>query len=246
LPWGWNTGEYGPIETPGRPDESELHNAEVEPICREYLELRYQLLPYNYTLMREACDAGLPPMRALWLHYPNDLEAVKLGDEYLWGRDILVAPVVEKRAKTRRVYLPVGDWFDWWTHEKVSGRRWLERAVDLHTMPIYVRAGAIIPWDPVRQYTSEKVNQSTTLAIYPGVDGSFIMYDDDGSSLDYKRDIATWTRFQWNERSRTLTIKPDPRTKAKVAEARKFEALLVPTGERKSVQYLNHAVDVKF
>ena len=66
MPWGWNTGEYGPIETPGRPDTSELHNAEVEPICKKYLELRYRLLPYNYTLMREACT-GLPPMRADFL-----------------------------------------------------------------------------------------------------------------------------------------------------------------------------------
>jgi alpha-glucosidase/alpha-D-xyloside xylohydrolase len=68
--------------------------------------------------MREACDTGLPPMRALWLHYPGDAEAVKLGDEYLWGRDLLVAPVVEKGAKTRRVYLPDGIWYDWWTGKK--------------------------------------------------------------------------------------------------------------------------------
>ena len=145
LPWGWNTGEFGPIETPGRPDPSELHNAEVEPICRKFLELRYRLLPYNYTLMRQACDTGLPPMRALWLHYPNDPQAGKLGDEYLWGRDLLVAPVVEKGAKSRRLYLPAGIWYDWWTGEKVagnagipageSGPRWFDRPVDLATMP---------------------------------------------------------------------------------------------------------------
>jgi alpha-glucosidase/alpha-D-xyloside xylohydrolase len=245
LPWGWNTGEYGPIETPGRPDESELHNAEIEPICRQYLELRYQLLPYNYTLMREASDNGLPLMRALWLHYPNDPEAVKLGDEYLWGRDILVAPVVEKGAKSRRVYLPAGDWYDWWTHEKLSGHRWIERPVDLRTMPLYVRAGAVIPLDPVRQFTAEKVNQPTTIAVYPGADGTFVLYDDDGSTLDYKRDIATWTGFQWNDRSRTLAIKPDSRTNSKATVARAFDILLV-TGERKSVQYSNRAVEVKF
>jgi alpha-glucosidase/alpha-D-xyloside xylohydrolase len=245
LPWGWNTGEYGPIETPGRPDESELHNPEIEPICRQYIELRYQLLPYNYTLMREACDTGLPLMRALWLHYPNDPEAVKLGDEYLWGRDILVAPVVEKGAKSRRVYLPAGDWYDWWTHEKLTGRRWIERPVDLRTMPLYVRAGAVISLDPVRQFTAEKVNQPTTIAVYPGADGTFVLYDDDGSTLDYKRDIATWTRFQWNDRSRTLAIKPDSRTNSKATVARAFDILLV-TGERKSVQYSNRAVEVKF
>jgi alpha-glucosidase/alpha-D-xyloside xylohydrolase len=246
LPWGWNTGEFGPIETPGHPEESELHNAEVEPICRRYLELRYQLIPYNYTLMREACDTGLPLMRALWLHYPKDADAVKLGDEYLWGRDILVAPVVEKGAKARRVYLPPGAWYDWWTHEKVSGQRWLERPVDLGTMPLYVRAGAVIPLDPVRQYTSEKVEQPTTVTVYPGADGAFAMYDDDGSSLDYKRDIATWTDFRWNDRTRTLSIQPDSRTKSKLAGARTFEVFLVSTGQRKSAVYSNKVVDVKF
>jgi alpha-glucosidase/alpha-D-xyloside xylohydrolase len=246
LPWGWNTGDYGPIETPGRPDESELHNAEIEPICRKYLELRYQLLPYNYTLTRESCDTGLPIMRALWFYYPKDPEAVKLGDEYLWGRDILVAPVVEKGAKARRVYLPDGDWYDWWTNEKLSGHRWVERAVDLQTMPLYVRAGAIIPLDPVRQYTSQKVEQPTMIAVYPGTNGTFVMYEDDGASLDYKRDIAAWTRFSWNDRSRTLTIQPDSKTKAKSAGSRNFEVVLASSGERKSVQFSNRAVEVKF
>jgi alpha-glucosidase/alpha-D-xyloside xylohydrolase len=246
LPWGWNTGEFGPIETPGHPDESELHNAEIETICRQYLELRYQLLPYNYTLLREASDTGLPPMRALWLHYPEDSEAVKLGNEYLWGREILVAPVVEKEAKSRRIYLPAGDWYDWWTREKTSGKRWIERPVDLHTMPLYVRAGAIIPLDPIRQYTSEKVDQPTTIAVYSGADGSFVMYDDDGTSLDYKRDIATWTSFRWHDRTQTLTIQPDSRSKLKPAGARTFDVLLVSTGQHKSAAFSNQAIDVKF
>src|SRR5438128_6702380 len=153
LPWGWNMGDPGPIETNLKPDPAELHNAEVEPICRKYLELRYRLLPYNYTLVREACDGGLPPMRALWLHYPNDPQAVKLGNEYLWGRDLLVAPVVQKGAQSRRLYLPAGTWYDWWTGESLAGQRWIERAVDLATMPLYARAGAIVPLDPVRQFT---------------------------------------------------------------------------------------------
>ena len=110
-------------------------------------------MPYTYTVAREAHDNGMPPMRALWLHYADDPEAVKLGDEYLWGRNLLVAPVTEKAATSRRVYLPAGAWYDWWTGEKVEGKRWVDRPVDLATMPIYVRAGAIIPIDPVRQYT---------------------------------------------------------------------------------------------
>jgi len=225
LPWGWNTGESGPLETNWRPNPNELHNAAIEPICKKYLELRYRLLPYNYTLMREACDTGLPPMRVLWLHYPNDPEAVKLGDEYLWGRDLLVAPVVQKGAKSRRVYLPEGIWFDWWTGEKLSGKRWIERPVDLATMPLYVRAGAIVPLDPVRQYTSQPVSGPTSLQIFPGADGEFTLYDDDGQSLGYRNgsDAKTvWIRFRWDDSARKLTLESDPRMKKWPGGARKF------------------------
>ena len=246
LPWGWNTGEFGPIETPGRPDSSELRNAEVEPICKKYLELRYQLLPYNYALMREACDTGLPPMRALWLHYPTDPDAVKLGEEYLWGRDLLVAPVVEKAARMRRLYLPKGEWYDWWTCEKSAGPCWIERPVDLSTMPIYVRAGAIVPLDPVRQYTAQKVSEPTTLKIHPGADGVFTLYDDDGTTLDYQRNVAAWTRLSWNDRARTLTIEPDPRSKLKPAASRPFDVVLATGGDRERVLYEGKRIRVKF
>ena len=126
LPWGWNTGELGPneIRTYGdaaNPDPSELHNAAVEPICRQYLELRYRLLPYLYSVVREGHLTGLPVIRALWLHYPDDAVARARGDEYLWGPNILVAPVTEKGATSRRVYLPRGTWYDFWTGE--SDRR---------------------------------------------------------------------------------------------------------------------------
>lgn len=231
LPWGWNTGEFGPKEHPERqhPDASELHNAAVEPICKKYLELRYQLLPYNYTFAREAVDTGLPMMRALWLHYPNDAEAVELGNEYLWGRDLLVAPVVEKGAASRRIYLPEGNWFDWWTGEKHSGKQWIERPVDLATLPLYARAGAIIPLDPVRQFTSQSVSEPTTLRIHPGANGDFTLYDDDGQSLAY-RDAsdpnATWIRFHWDDAKRRLTIEPDKRMK-KWSGAREFAVEIV-------------------
>jgi alpha-glucosidase/alpha-D-xyloside xylohydrolase len=216
LPWGWNTGESGPLETNWRPNPEELHNAEVEPICKKYLELRYRLLPYNYTAAREARDTGLPMMRALWLHYPNDPEAVRLGTEYLWGRDLLIAPVVEKGAKSRRVYLPEGQWFDWWTGEKLDGHRWIERSVDLSTTPIYARAGAIIPLDPVRQYTSQPLSEPTLIRIYPGADGEFTLYDDDGETLGYRDDSdpkETWIHFRWQDRAGKLIIEPDPRMK---------------------------------
>ena len=94
--------------------------------------------------------AGLPIMRAMWLHYPGDPNAVARGDQYLWGRDILVAPVVEKDATSRQLDLPQGDWFDLWTEQRVAGGKEIDRAVDLATMPLYVRSGAVIPMGPVK------------------------------------------------------------------------------------------------
>jgi alpha-glucosidase/alpha-D-xyloside xylohydrolase len=245
LPWGWDTGETGPIESRDVTDRAELHNSEVEPICRKYLELRYRLLPYNYTLAREACDTGLPLMRALWLHFPHDSEAVMLGDEFLWGRELLVAPVVEKGARSRRVYLPAGDWYDWWNGEKLAGAKWIDRPVDLATIPLYARAGSIIPLDPVRQYTGQSVSEPTTLCIYPGADGSFVLYDDDGKSLEYLRGQGTWTTLDWNESQHTFSITPDKRSKTKPVK-RQFEVLLVSNGKRQSVDYAGKPIQVIF
>jgi alpha-glucosidase/alpha-D-xyloside xylohydrolase len=252
LPWGWNTGELGPDEvvrgTEGSaaPDSGELHNPEVEPICRRYLTLRYQLLPYTYTAAREAHDTGLPLMRALWLHYPDDPRAVACPDEYLWGRDILVAPVVHKGVAQRTVYLPPGEWYDYWTNARVMGRQEVTRYVNLATLPLYVRAGAILPLDPPRQYVDEPTDRPMTLKVYPGADGEFVLYEDDGVSLDYQRDVATWTRIRWNNRSRTLTIEPDGRSAEEPGKPRRFEVWLVPGNARRAVDYAGQRVEVKF
>lgn len=238
TPWGWDAGEIGPKESGERadyPPESELHNAAVEPICRQYLELRYRLLPYNYTLVREACDTGLPPMRPMWLHYPADAEAAKLGSQYLWGRDLLVAPVTARGAKVWRVYLPAGTWHDWWTGESLAGGRWVERQVDLATLPLYVRAGAILPIDPVRQYTAQAVDGPTLLRVFPGADGTFTLYDDDGIGLGYQdgSDNKTiWLRMRWDDAGRRLRIEADERMKKWPEGVRTFEVERVGTAAR--------------
>jgi alpha-glucosidase/alpha-D-xyloside xylohydrolase len=208
--------------------------------------LRYRLLPYNYTLLREACDTGLPPMRALWLHYPDDKEAAGLGEEYLWGHDLLIAPVVEKGAKTRRLYVPAGIWYDWWTGAKVVGPCWLDRPVDLAAMPIYVRAGAIIPLDPVRQYTGQTVSEPTTLQVHRGADGRFTLYDDDGKSLGYLHGQGSWTRITWDDRKSRLVIEPDDRSSIREQPARTFEIVVLPNKVRQHVKFSGKRVDVGF
>jgi len=211
LPWGWNTGDPGPIEIRNYngaavPDASQLHNPQVEPICRKYLELRYRLLPYLYSAVHECTTTGMPVMRALWLHYPDDRLAVSRADEYLCGRNILVAPVVEKGATSRNVYLPRGSWYDFWTNENMEGGREITRPVDLETLPLYVTAGSILPLGPVKQHTSEKSSEALTISIYPGADGSFLLYEDDGRSFNYRKGEWMGIDLQWNDARRVLTL----------------------------------------
>ena len=209
LPWGWNRGEIGDFrETPSyHPDERELHNATVEPVCKKYLELRYQLMPYLYSAVKEACETGLPIIRSLWLHYPEDAAARARGDQYLYGRDILVAPVVEKGATSRTLYLPRGTWYDFWTHDKVEGGREVRRPVDLETIPLYVRTGAVIPMGPIRQYTAEKVDGPLNLWVHPGADGVCSWYEDDGRSFDFRKGEFMRVNIAWNDRQRRLSLR---------------------------------------
>jgi alpha-glucosidase/alpha-D-xyloside xylohydrolase len=211
LPWGWNTGDPGPIEINNYngaaiPDSSQLHNEQVEPICRKYLELRYRMLPYLYSAVRECATTGMPILRALWLHYPDDPKAVACGDEYLWGKSVLVAPVVEKGAETRTVYLPAGGWYDFWTQERLEGGREVSRNVDLETIPLYVRAGSILPQGPLKQFTGEKVDQPLSISVYPGGDASFLLYEDDGSTFNYRKGEWMGIQMDWQDTAKTLTL----------------------------------------
>jgi alpha-glucosidase/alpha-D-xyloside xylohydrolase len=253
LPWGWNTGEYGPEEYDGRrlvpgtlPDKSELHNADVEPICKAYLELRYRLLPYLYSAVRESHETGIPVMRALWLHYPTDPKAVARGDEYLWGRDILVAPVVEKGAVSRTLYLPRGTWYDFWTGSAMTGGEEITRPVDLKTMPLYVCAGAIIPMGPVKQHTDEP-SGPLTLTVYPGADGSAGVYEDDGLSFAYQEGKQHTIRAIWHDRDKRLVLKVEPGSKsAPFALERAIAIRIATTGETRETVFNGKEQTFKF
>ncbi|MEX1010494.1 MAG: TIM-barrel domain-containing protein [Balneolaceae bacterium] len=241
LPWAWNSADVGPPETTttgqwddvheaGYPREEWLRNGMVEPIAREYLQLRYRLLPYNYTLMRETHDTGIPPMRPMWLHYPDDPRSAELDDQYLWGRDLLIAPVYEKGASDRTLWLPEGEWYDFWTHEIEEGGREITRQVDLGTLPIYVRAGTLLPLDPVRQYTGQEVDEYPAFRIYSGRDGEYRWYRDDGETQDYQNGEYSWTRLTWDDEARELTIEPDPDSEGQAPEGTMLRLKLVSQG----------------
>jgi alpha-glucosidase/alpha-D-xyloside xylohydrolase len=212
-----------------------LHNPEVEPICRRYLELRYRMMPYLYSVVRESHETGLPIMRALWLQHAADPQAVVGATEYLWGRDILVAPVVERGAAKRDLYLPRGQWFDFWNESPVEGGRQISRPVDLGTIPLYVRAGAILPFGPLKQYTAQPAAGPTELVIYPGADGSFTLYEDDGVSYGFKRGEFSRLRLEWNNRSRTLSISPDRGSRS--ARPREFSVRLAPGTDTRTLSF---------
>jgi alpha-glucosidase/alpha-D-xyloside xylohydrolase len=182
----------------------------------------------------------------MWLHYPNDRKACGIGDQYLWGRDMLIAPVYKKGATSREVYLPAGKWYDWWSGQCAVGGRTVNRSVDLACMPIYVRAGSVIPVDPVRQYTGQVVDEPVTLKIHQGADGRYVLYDDDGISLDYLKGLWSQTLIKWDDSARRLTIEPHVRPDGTAfrTPARKFKIELVPDGAAKEVRYTGRRLEL--
>jgi alpha-glucosidase/alpha-D-xyloside xylohydrolase len=236
LPWGWDMGTYGPPEVNESaaatlPKPEDLHNKAVEEICRKYLNLRYQLLPYLYSAVADTHETGLPLMRSLWLAYPEDAKASAVEDAYLWGDSVLVAPVIEPGATHRTTYLPHGVWWDYWTNARLEGGLEVTRKVDLETIPLYVKAGAIVPIGPVKQHTGEVSSEPLVLRVYPGADGAMTLYEDDGVSFDYEKGAFTRILCNWNDGSRTLSLKADP--KGGVPKGRVFSVEIAGAGSSK-------------
>ncbi|MGH8297779.1 MAG: TIM-barrel domain-containing protein [Steroidobacteraceae bacterium] len=248
LPWGWDRGSPGPLEGaeslgPNWPPEQELHDAQVEEICREYLNLRYRLLPFLYSAAAQTHATGLPLIQPLWLADPGDQEALSRDDEFLFGNTFLVAPVLQPGARQRAIYLPAGKWWDYWSGKTLEGGREASRLVDLRTMPLYVKAGAIVPFGPVRQYAREPVDEPLTLRVYPGADGRFALYEDDGESFRYQRGEFTRVVCEWRDRERTLTLQVDP--KGRPATGRKMQVCLAGSSATAAITLTGAVAAVK-
>jgi alpha-glucosidase len=180
---------------------------EIENICRKYLRLRYRLLPYIYSAAHEACTSGMPIMRPLILEFPGDSRLVNVSDEYLFGADILVAPVLDAGAVERSVYLPEGGWIYYWTDETYRGPGSITVVAPLDIIPLFIRQGAIIPMAPEMQYSSECPLDPLTLEIYRGADRSFTLYQDDGESTAYQNEAYYETRFDLADSEGQLVCK---------------------------------------
>lgn len=172
---------------------------------KKYDSLRYSLLPYLYSHAWEQYKTGMPLMRALVLHYQDDKNVYEIGDQYLLGEHIMVCPVTTKGAQTRTVYLPEGNWFDYWTGKKYTGKQYIHVVTPLDIMPMFVKAGSIIPYQPVMNYVGEQEVRQLTLEVYPG-NGRFELYEDDGKSLEYQQGKQAMTNMQVTTTDRVIQL----------------------------------------
>jgi alpha-D-xyloside xylohydrolase len=181
------------------------YGKQAEPILEKYLRLRYQLMPYIYSLSYQNNQTGSPNMRALFMDFPDDPQVSDLRDEYMFGPAFLVAPVTEQGATSRKVYLPGGtDWYNYWTSERIRGGQTITVQAPIDTLPLFVRAGSIVPiGKPVLNTTEPQ--PIARLRVYPGADASFTLYDDDGTTYDYERGVDKVTHLVWNDSLKKMT-----------------------------------------
>jgi alpha-glucosidase len=181
----------------GSPDQEPWsYGTEAEAINRRAIELRYQLLPEIYSVMRESAESGVPAMRPLMLEFPADEGTYGNDDEFLFGSDLLAAPVLTEGARSRGVYLPAGEWYDYWTGARFSGPTGVNMQVAMDTIPLFVRGGAFVFQQPVVQHTGEMAGKPLEVTLFPSsAPSERWLYEDDGISFDYKRGAFARRRF---------------------------------------------------
>jgi alpha-D-xyloside xylohydrolase len=188
----------------------------------KYIRLRYRLLPYHYSLSWEVSARSGSIMRMLSMDFPQDKKVHDMGTEYLYGRSILVVPVTQafyskgekanssidfSRTQTCPVYLPRGtDWYDFWTEEKLSGGSDLLRETPVDIIPLYIKAGSILPLGENVQYASESNWENLELRIYPGADAEFVLYEDERDNYNYEKGYCSTIQFKWDDSAHTLTV----------------------------------------
>jgi alpha-D-xyloside xylohydrolase len=168
--------------------------------------LRYRLLPYIYSIAGAVTQQNYTPMRALAFDFRVDTNVYAIRDQYMFGPAFLVSPVTVAGARTRKVYMPVGQWYDFWTGAKLMGGKAVEADAPVARMPLYVRAGSIVPMGPVMEYATERPADTMELRIYPGADGEFTLYEDGNDGYQYERGQFAETRLEWVDGSRELVI----------------------------------------
>jgi alpha-D-xyloside xylohydrolase len=230
----------------------------------KYINLRYSLLPYLYSTAWNVNNNAGSIMRPLFFDFANDKAVLDINDEYLFGKSILVAPVVNpmyvssqdgkgtedySQAKSRKVYLPAGNqWFDFWTGEKLDGGQSLEKAAPIDILPLYIKAGSVIPFGPKVQYATEKKWNNLEIRIYPGADGEFVLYEDENDNYNYEKGAYSAITFHWDDKSRVLTISERSGHFSGMLEKRSFVLNMAGKDKKaaKKVSYSGKKMFVRF
>jgi alpha-D-xyloside xylohydrolase len=238
-------------------DQNELwsYGADAQKILTSYDRLRYRLMPYIYSMAWMVTNSGYTPMRALAMDFRSDPRALNVGDQFMFGPALLVNPVTEPAAKTRHMYLPNILWYDFWTGQKQTGGRTIDASAPLDRMPLYVRAGSIIPMGPDLQYAAEKQANPIELRIYRGADGAFTLYEDENDGYNYEKGAYATIPIAWNEATQTLVIGERKGRFPGMLESREFEIVFVSDNHGsgielagradKTVHYTGQSISVK-
>jgi alpha-D-xyloside xylohydrolase len=190
------------------PSENELwsYGADAQKILVDYDALRYRLMPYIYSEAWQVTSNHSTLMRPLVMDWREDVEAQNTGDEYLFGPAILVSPVTNEGATSRTVYLPKATWYDFWTGDKQEGGKRIQADAPLDKLPLFVRAGSIIPMGPRMEWTTERPSDPIELRIYLGADGDFTFYEDQNDGYQYEKGAHATIHLHWDDAARTLTL----------------------------------------
>lgn len=221
-----------------------LFGEEAEKIAKQSIEMKYQLLPYLYTYAREAYDTGVPILRAMPLEFPKEEKTMEINDQFFFGKEILVAPVVNENVNSRQVYLPKGNWVDYHNPVKTyKGPATLDYQVTLETIPMFVLEGSIIPKMPVMNYVGEQKNAPKIFEIYPSLteDSSFELYEDDGETNDYKKDVFLKTKIESKSTSNEMhiTIHKPVASRGYAEQEKKNYWLEVHLDKKPKIMFLN-------
>ncbi|SNR63374.1 alpha-D-xyloside xylohydrolase [Flavobacterium sp. ov086] len=191
------------------------------------IKLRYSLLPYIYSTSWDVSNNNGTFMRPLIMDFVSDKNTHNIGSEYLFGRSILVAPVTKYKSKEWSVYLPNGiDWYNFWTNAYIKGGQTIvsESAVD--QIPLYIKAGSILPFGPKVQYATEKKWDQLEIRIYPGADGEFVLYEDENDNYNYEKKMYSIIKFKWEDKTRMLTIEDREGTFPGMLKSRIFKIIV--------------------
>lgn len=237
-------------------DQNELwsYGPDAQRILVKFDRLRYRLLPYIYSLAWQTTSAGYTPMRALVMDFRNDVRAANIGDQFMLGPAILVNPVTEPSTQSRRLYLPQAQWYDFWMGTSLQGGRTLEAPAPLDRIPLYVRAGSILPLGPDEQWATQKPADPLELRVYGGANGDFTLYEDENDNYDYEKGAYATIPFHWDDARQVLTIGPRTGAYPGMLQTRTFRVVFVrenhgvgvnPTDRPdKTVQYSGREITV--